>query len=85
MVVLSKDIFNERSGTVIAVSVTSQPQRVGFPLVLQLTSGNLPKRSWVKIGHVRTISVERLHERLGRISRQELHRIVEGLNDILDE
>ncbi len=29
--VLSQDVFSERSGTVIAVALTSQPQRAGFP------------------------------------------------------
>jgi hypothetical protein len=30
----SQDVFNDRSGTVIAVVLTSQPQRTGFPLRL---------------------------------------------------
>ena len=29
VLILSHDIFNERSGTVIAMSITSQPQRAG--------------------------------------------------------
>lgn len=32
VLVLSHDVFNERSGTVIAVAVTSQEPRAGFPL-----------------------------------------------------
>ena len=40
-------------------------------------------RSWVKIGQVRTLSVERLSGRLGRIAPEELDRIVEGLNEIV--
>jgi len=36
VVVLSHDIFNERSGTVIAAAITSQAPRAGFPLTLQL-------------------------------------------------
>lgn len=83
VVVISHDVFNERSGTVIAVAVTSQPQRAGFPLTLELTSGGLPKRSWVKISQVRTLSVERLGRRLGRVSPEELLRVVEGLNEII--
>ena len=38
VLVLSADVFNERSGTVIAVALTSQPQRAGFPLALGLGS-----------------------------------------------
>ena len=31
VLILSADVFNERSGTVIAVALTTQPQRAGFP------------------------------------------------------
>ncbi len=83
VLVISHDIFNERSGTVIAVAITSQPQRAGFPLTLELSSGNLPKRSWAKISQIRTLSVERLGKRLGRISPAETTRIVDGINEII--
>src|SRR5438128_8804644 len=65
VLVLSRDIFNERSGTVIAVAITSQPPRAGFPLTLELRSVRLPKRSWVKISQIRTLAIERLGTRLG--------------------
>ena len=42
VLVLSHDVFNERSGTVIAAALTSQPQKAGFPLTLQLESTALP-------------------------------------------
>ena len=83
VVVISHDVFNERSGTVIAMAITSQPQRAGYPLTLELKSGGLPKRSWVKISQVRTLSVLRLGERLGRVSPEELERLIEGLNEII--
>ena len=60
VLILSHEIFNERSGTVIAVAITSQPQRAGFPLTLELKTADLPKRSWVKISQIRTLSVERI-------------------------
>ncbi len=56
VMVLSQDIFNERSGTVIAVALTSQPQKAGFPLSLELSVNTLPKKSWVKVGQIRTLS-----------------------------
>ena len=83
VLVLSHDIFNERSGTVIAVALTSQPQRAGFPLTLELTTPRLPKRSWVKINQIRTLATERVGKRLGRASPEELAQILEGLNEIL--
>src|SRR5207245_9535783 len=83
VVVLSEDVFNARSGTVIALAVTSQPQRAGFPLTLELTSVKLPKRSWVKISQIRTLSSERLGKRIGQVSVEEVDRLIEGLNEIL--
>ena len=83
VLVLSHDIFNERSGTVIAVALTSQPQRAGFPLTLELVAPRLPKRSWVKISQIRTLATERIGKRLGRASPEELAQVLEGLNEIL--
>ena len=83
VLILSQDVFNERSGTVIAVALTGQPQRTGFPLTLELGSRSLPKRSWVKISQIRTLSVERIGDRLGRATPEEINQVVEGLNEIL--
>jgi mRNA interferase MazF len=83
VVVLSSEAFNERTQTVIAMAVTSQPQRVGFPLTHQLLSGGLPKLSWVKIAHVRTLSLQRLGRRIGAVSPEEMFRVVEGLNELV--
>ncbi len=81
--VLSHDVFNERSGTVIAIAITSQPQQAGFPLTLELKTGNLPRRSWAKISQIRALSVERMGKLAGKISQEELAQIIEGLNEII--
>ena len=83
VLILSHDIFNERSGTVIAVAITSQPQRAGFPLTLELKTGDMPKESWVKISQIRTLSVERIGKLIGRASQEELAQVIEGLNEII--
>jgi len=83
VLILSHDVFNERSGTVIAVALTSQAQRAGFPLTHELTSPKLAKRSWAKISQIRTLSVERLGKKLGRVTPEELALIIEGLNEII--
>jgi len=83
VLILSHDVFNERSGTVIAVAITSQPQRAGFPLTLELKTGDLPKRSWIKISQIRTLSIERIGKLIGRASPEELSQVVEGLNEII--
>jgi mRNA interferase MazF len=83
VMILSQDIFNERSGTVIAVAITSQPQKAGFPLTLELKSTNLPKKSWIKISQIRTLSVERIGKVIGKASLAELIQVIEGLNEII--
>ena len=83
VLILSHDVFNERSGTVIAVALTSQPQRAGFPLTLELDVVGLPRRSWVKISQIRTLAVERIGERLTRVTPEDLARVIEGLNEII--
>ena len=85
MLVLSRDVFNERSGTVIAVALTSQPPRAGFPLTLELQTKGLPKRSWVKISQIRTLSVERIGRRLARASVEEVAQVIDGLNEIISD
>ncbi len=83
VLVVSHDVFNQRSGTVIALAVTSREPTAGFPLTLELRSVRLPKRSWVKMGQIRTLSTERIGKRLGRLSPEELARVLEGLDEII--
>jgi len=83
VLILSHDVFNERSGTVIAVAMTSQQPRAGFPLTIESQADGLTKPSWIKISQVRTLSVDRIGRRLARASEEELARVLEGLNEIL--
>ncbi len=83
VLILSQDVFNDRSGTVIAIALTSQEPRAGFPLTLESEARGLPKRSWIKMSQIRTLATERIGRRLVRASDEELARVVEGLNEII--
>lgn len=83
VLIVSHDVFNQRSGTVIALAITSQPPTTGFPLTFELADSTLPKPSWVKISQIRTLAIERLTSRLGRVAPDELTKIIAGLNDIV--
>jgi mRNA interferase MazF len=83
VLILSHNVFNERSGTVIAVAITSQPQRAGYPLTMELVDTKLPKKSWVKISQVRILSTKRIGKKIGKVSDEELALIIDGLNEII--
>ncbi len=85
MLVISHDVFNARSGTVIALALTSQAPRAGFPLTLELDTRGLPKRSWVKISQIRTLATQRLGRKLSTVPPEQLARIIEGLNELVSE
>ena len=84
VVVVSHDVFNARSGTVIAMAITSQPQSAGYPLTLEIQSAKLPKRSWVKVSQIRTLAVERIGRRVARLAPEELDQLIAGLNEVGD-
>jgi mRNA interferase MazF len=83
--VLSHDVFNDRSGTVIAVALTSKEPRAGFPLVVESTARGLPKRSWVKVSQIRTLAVERIGRRIAQASTEEVSRVLDGLDEIIGD
>lgn len=83
VLVISHDVFNDRSATVIALAITSQKPRAGFPLTLELSSVALPRQSWVKISQIRTLSVKRVSHKLGRVSPEELEQVLDGLNELV--
>lgn len=83
VLIISQDIFNQRSETVIAMAITSQAQHAGFPLTFEIKSTRLPKQFWVKISQIRTLSIERIGKKIGAISSEELEEIIEGLNEII--
>ena len=83
VLILSHNVFNERSGTVIAVAITSQRQKAGYPLTMELVDAKLPKKSWVKISQIRILSTKRIGKRISKASDEELTCIIEGLNEII--
>jgi mRNA interferase MazF len=83
VLILSQDIFNEHSGTVIAVAITGQLQRAGFPFTLELRTVRITKKSWIEISQIRTLAVERIGRKIGRVATDEIAQVLEGLNEII--
>ncbi|MBU1194320.1 MAG: type II toxin-antitoxin system PemK/MazF family toxin [Proteobacteria bacterium] len=83
VLILSHNVYNDRSGTVIAMAITSQPQKAGYPLSMPLVEAKLPKKSWVKISQIRILSTQRIGKKIAAASGEELAQIIDGLNEII--
>ena len=83
VLIISNNIFNQRSGTVVALAITSVEPRVKYPLIKELTCSSLPKRSWVKITQIRTISTERIENYIGQIDLAQMDAIVLAIDDLI--
>ena len=83
--VVSHNVFNDRSGTVIAMAITSQAQKAGYPLTHELKSPLAGKKAWIKISQIRTLSTDRIGKKIGQVSAEELIAVTEGLNEIIGD
>jgi mRNA interferase MazF len=83
VLVLSHDLFNRKSETVIVMAITSQAQKAGFPLTMALPGDIMPKLSWVKISQIRTVSTDRLGKRIATLGPEMLDQLVDGLLEII--
>ena len=83
VLILSHDLFNRKSETVIAMAITSQPQKAGFPLTMALPAEMLPKPSWVKISQIRTISIDRLGRKIASLAPEMLDQLIDGLLELI--
>ena len=82
VLILSYDVFNERSGTVLAMAITSQPQKAGFPLTLPLGKVG-GKEAWLKISQIRVLSTERIGRKISKLKPELMAQAVEGLNELV--
>lgn len=83
VLVISYSEFNKNSQMAIVMAITSQQQKAGYPLTVELTCEDLPKRSWVKVTQIRAISTARIQQKIGDIALEELDKIIAGLNEVI--
>ena len=83
VLIISDDILKRKSGTVIAMAVTSKEPKAGYPLPLALSQRLARKQAWIKITQIRTLSTKRLGRILGRVDDLDMATILEGLNEVL--
>lgn len=85
VLVLQDDILNARSSTTIVLAITSQLQRLDYPLAIKLAEGEggLPKRSWIKIAQRRTLTLARFRGKMGSLSAARVVSVEGALLDVL--
>ncbi len=83
VLVLSHDVFNERSGTVVAMAIPSRPQRAGYPLTWPIPEGLLSRPSWAKVSQLRTFSTERIGRPIARLADDQMDEIVTALLELI--
>lgn len=82
--VVSVDLFNEGpSGLVVVLPITSTDRRIPFHVPLHPPEGGLRKRSFAKCEDVRSISRERLAERLGEVTQGTMAAVEDRLRILL--
>ncbi len=81
-VVIQNNIFNRsRINTVVVCALTSSLKRARAPgnVLLNKGEGNLPKKSVINISQIFTVNKGDLVEKIGSLSRERIHKILEGI------
>jgi mRNA interferase MazF len=79
-VVMSVKVLNERRRTVIVVPLSSSP-RASPPILIPVSCGGQP--AMAVSDQIRAVSKERLRNRLGAVTGQEMTALEDGLREIL--
>ena len=85
VLVVQADEINRHAPTTVALAITSRRPRVDSALNVRLPrgEGGLPRDSWVKTNQVRTLALERLGTRLGRVSSTRMAEVTRALLEVL--
>ena len=81
-VIVQNDVFNSsRINTTIGTALTSNLSRADIPANVRVKKGeaNLPKASVVTATQIVTIDKSDLKEKIGRLSRDRVREILDGL------
>ena len=82
VLVVQNDVGNKYSPTIIVAAVTSQTGKAKLPthVQLQATLGGLSKDSVVLLEQLRTIDKQRLKEKIGALSENQLPDVEKALS-----
>ena len=84
VVIVSGNLLNQHLPVVIVIPLTTKIKNYkGNPVLMPTKANGLKKESEMLIFHIRSVSKDRLVEKLGSIENSELERAMKTLNDIL--
>ena len=84
VVIISGDMLNQYLDIVIFCPLTSQVKNYKGNVILKPNKTNqLKKKSEVLTFHIRSVSKNRLMEKVGKITKTEINQVKVCLNDIL--
>lgn len=80
VLVLSHDRFNRSSRTVVVALITSSANRWQ---AVEIQSITMRYPSWVMPSQIRTLSVDRLQNRIGRLSEAEVDQVCRAVASLI--
>lgn len=84
VVILSGNLLNEHLNMVIVAPLTTKIKKYkGNPILHPTVVNGLKNESEILVFHIRSISKDRLVNKLGKIETSELERAIKTLNEIL--
>lgn len=83
--IVSTNLFNQGpAGLVVVLPITSTERRVPLHVAIVLPEGGVRQRSFVKCEDIRSVAVERLHERWGTVSPRSMDLVEDRLKILLE-
>lgn len=83
-VILSGNTLNQNLGVIVVCPITSSVHHFeGNPVLKPTEDNGLDTLSEILVFHVRSISKERFKKKIGMITKNELEKVKNTLNDIL--
>jgi mRNA interferase MazF len=83
--VVSVDLFNQGpAGLVIVIPITTKEKGIPLHVEIKAPEGGLTKRSFIKCEDIRSVSRERLVQRLGQVTRNTLDAMEDRLRILLN-
>lgn len=80
VLILQNDTGNRYSPTTIIAPITSVKKKYTLPTHIGIRCTFLEKASMILLEQIRTVDKQRLHSRLGQISREDMQRVESAMN-----